>query len=345
MKSMLSNRKSQQVWDVVLFCIAECLPQQVETILTGDVVNSFFNKDHLFQHTERMHILKSMLTVPGVDFERVLPCLETLLEIASTPSDPFTVSGNIMIAITGASNIALRFRESVRYFINNPPKLQRIVELMHNKDFDFCNHVLYLLLELARLTEDMKAEFKQALLDQTNILGEISLVLDDKNNPLLVNSALRLLTELIFLDIMTGVRVFSHGQLLQQVKSYIGRDDLAIVTFMGILEQLDTQPQYVETVLEHGIIAALCYGLNFPVHEDLPSLLEILELALNAGELLVDGEKVLFNPVALHIAEIDALDAFKKLDEGGKLTQKFFGEKYEEYLARRRGLKTKKANA
>src|SRR3990167_3642744 len=237
MKSMLSNGKSafgRQPWDVVLFSIAECFPQQVETILTGDVVNSFFDKDTLVEHAERMDILQSMLTVPGVDFLSVLPCLEKLLDMIAAPPD--AIGSSNMFAIVGVNSIALRFHdECAGYLINNPQQMRKIVELMQN-NLSFCAHVLHLFVELARLNEGLTAQFKALLLDETNILAELSHVLDQKDNLPLVNSALRMLAELTFVDILTGVRVLSHGELLQQVKGYLETEDMAVVLIMGTLE-------------------------------------------------------------------------------------------------------------
>ena len=65
---------------------------------------------------------------------------------------------------------------------------------------------------------------------------------------------------------------------------------------------------------------------------------------MEAGEDLVNDEDVVFNPVALRIVECGGLDTIKSLSGTAKVVKKYFGEKYEEYLLKRRGLNTKKAN-
>ena len=82
-------------------------------------------------------------------------------------------------------------------------------------------------------------------------------------------------------------------------------------------------------------------------------LLESLEHLLKEAENFVDGNEFLHNPIALQIEERRGLEILKRIgkNEDCKKTAaiakrvilKYFGEKWEEYLARRRGLKTKRA--
>ena len=87
--------------------------------------------------------------------------------------------------------------------------------------------------------------------------------------------------------------------------------------------------------------------------EDTCILLEGLECILEEAENLVDGNEILHNPIALQIEEMRGLKILKRISKNEecqntatiakRLLSGYFGEKWEEYLARRRGLKTKRA--
>ena len=87
--------------------------------------------------------------------------------------------------------------------------------------------------------------------------------------------------------------------------------------------------------------------------EDTCLLLEGLECMLEEAENLVDGNEILHNPIALQMEETRGLKILKRISKkeecqntaaiAKRLILGYFGEKWEEYLARRRGLKTKRA--
>ena len=85
---------------------------------------------------------------------------------------------------------------------------------------------------------------------------------------------------------------------------------------------------------------------------DIIDILEGLEELLKEAEHLVDGNKFLYNPIALQIEEKKGLVLLKKLTRdverdcsvvAKRIISGYFGKNWENYLARRRGLKTKKA--
>ena len=85
---------------------------------------------------------------------------------------------------------------------------------------------------------------------------------------------------------------------------------------------------------------------------DVIDIFEGLEELLKEAEHLVDGNKFLYNPIALQIEEKKGLVLLKKLARdverdcslvAKRIISGYFGENWENYLARRRGLKTKKA--
>ena len=79
---------------------------------------------------------------------------------------------------------------------------------------------------------------------------------------------------------------------------------------------------------------------------------KLIEGLLQEAECLVDGSEYLYNPIALQIEECKGVPILKNFeldddretaDLSKELIEKYFGENWETYLARRRGLKTKKA--
>ena len=91
---------------------------------------------------------------------------------------------------------------------------------------------------------------------------------------------------------------------------------------------------------------------NHEYLEALDNILEAMEILLMQADSLVDGNETLYNPIALQIEGKRGLKILKELEnseEHGAVFAKrincsYFGEGWENYLARRRGLKTKRAN-
>ena len=110
----------------------------------------------------------------------------------------------------------------------------------------------------------------------------------------------------------------------------------------------------LQRVLDKPVIETFCglfnqYSVLKGTHtiEWSEMFLEAFENWLVIGDELVDDNLVLYNPVALKIAECGGLDTLKQLEADFALAPKilthFFGDEYEKYLAWRRGLKTKRA--
>ena len=85
--------------------------------------------------------------------------------------------------------------------------------------------------------------------------------------------------------------------------------------------------------------------------EALDNILEALEQLLMQAESLVDGNETLYNPIALQIEGKRGLKILKEIENGEgpgavfakRINSSYFGEGWENYLARRRGLKIKRA--
>ena len=85
--------------------------------------------------------------------------------------------------------------------------------------------------------------------------------------------------------------------------------------------------------------------------EALDNILEALEQLLMQAESLVDGNETLYNPIALQIEGKRGLQILEEIGNGEgpgavfakRINSSYFGESWENYLARRRGLKIKRA--
>ena len=85
--------------------------------------------------------------------------------------------------------------------------------------------------------------------------------------------------------------------------------------------------------------------------EALDNILEALEQLLRQAESLVDGNETLYNPIALQIEGKRGLQILEEIGNGEgpgavfakRINSSYFGESWENYLARRRGLKIKRA--
>ena len=116
----------------------------------------------------------------------------------------------------------------------------------------------------------------------------------------------------------------------------------------------DLTIELLRMVLESNIIEVFCSLFNqYPSLKDIKEdidwsgmFIEAFGYWLKLGEELVDNDLVLYNPVALKLEESGAVETLKIMADyemGKTVLTEYFGERYDEYLARRRGLKTKRA--
>ena len=94
-----------------------------------------------------------------------------------------------------------------------------------------------------------------------------------------------------------------------------------------------------------GCIPPICDLLALNKSRNQYVCLETLEYMLSIGEILADEKNLLYNPIALDIAACGGLEKLRNIDLplSADIVNTYYGEKYEEYLAKRRGLVTKSA--
>ena len=143
-------------------------------------------------------------------------------------------------------------------------------------------------------------------------------------------------------------KVMSYRDIMQIMVQHLKEGDIVIKneivwvfgnTFLNIPEN---KGDWVKVFIESGVIEALCAALELPQFETAVCW-EAFGNILAAAEMLVDGELVLFNPVALLMAKCGILHLLESVEGGDAIKNGYFGERYQLFLTRQRGLKTKRA--
>ena len=109
----------------------------------------------------------------------------------------------------------------------------------------------------------------------------------------------------------------------------------------------------IKKLMELGIVELLCELMACVELEMYDLCLHALYLLVTNIEGEVDGETVIYNPVAIRIGECGGIETIKEGSENCEdpISEEFYkilmevhlGTRYEEYLARKRGLKLKRA--
>ena len=106
----------------------------------------------------------------------------------------------------------------------------------------------------------------------------------------------------------------------------------------------------VQVFLKFNFMKPLLFAIKV-AHGDeesafhVPLLLQHLEALLQEAESLVDDNNWLYNPLAIQLVEKSGLKVLEKIDHpvAKQTKEKYFGTAWDNYLARKRGLTTKKA--
>ena len=201
----------------------------------------------------------------------------------------------------------------------------------------------------------------------STIGGNANLVLDflvektdflDRINEVIANCK----AELILCDIywqLSNVKAYSHIQRLLdheglrqkildalKTQSFLVQKQIIwiIANMTAFLPEKERLPECTRKLMEYGFIEPLCEVCKHP-DVNLAICLQALQAMLDAGEGFVD-DSIIYNPVALKMADCGALDMLNKfshLPSASAMVDAHFGEKYELFLARIRGFSKKRA--
>ena len=123
------------------------------------------------------------------------------------------------------------------------------------------------------------------------------------------------------------------------------------------LEDEEILREHSNSLVECGLLEYFCHVVQRKIHGNLlEQALQCLKRVLHIGEFLVDNENILFNEYVLRFGEKGGREILMQIASNennlyaglpasiasGILTS-FFGSKYEEFCARKRGFKIKKA--
>ena len=138
---------------------------------------------------------------------------------------------------------------------------------------------------------------------------------------------------------------FESEYVAKRLCHHIGKEEEGLTLFMQVCKEHPTLG--VKWFMKYKfmkVVVSMLKGIS--QSEEGTSLLSPLKKLLLEAEKLVDGE-TLYNPIALQVEEMGGVKILKRLERNHKkaksINATYFGEKWENYLARRRGLKTKKA--
>ena len=129
--------------------------------------------------------------------------------------------------------------------------------------------------------------------------------------------------------------------IMQTSRGTVRTEAVWVVGNACSVRDIDVTPKLVAA----GCIPPICDLLTFNENRNQYVCLETLEHMLSIGEILADEKNLLYNPIALDIAACGGLEKLQNMDLplSAEIINTYYGEKYEEYLAKRRGLVTKSA--
>src|SRR3990167_3893646 len=229
------------------------------------------------------------------------------------------------------------------YFLENCHHFATLVSLMIGNETIRANAVAI----LYNIADSQNERLHKLLFEHTRFL---ELVREIFSHPTDASSIVECLKVLYTIALKDAARILENVQVVQMVveimKSELVSDTWRVDEMAAaiiIISWPNVKCSRIQQIIENGVIEALCESLKMYIYQEYIAL--ALKGVLEAGNSLVDGENVLFNPVALRIAECGILHKIQAVDtaKNTKIIDQYFGESYEQYLARRRGLKTKKA--
>ena len=229
------------------------------------------------------------------------------------------------------------------YFLENYHHVATLVSLMIGNETIRADAVAI----LNNIVDSHNERLHKLLFEHTRFL---ELAREIFSHPTDASSIVECLRVLYMIALKDAARILENVQVVQMVveimKSELVSDTWRVDEMAAaiiIISWPNVKCSRIQQIIENGVIEALCESLKMYIDQEYIAL--ALKGVLEAGNSLVDGENVLFNPVALRIAECGILHKIQAVDtaKNTKIIDQYFGESYEQYLARRRGLKTKKA--
>ena len=321
--------------------------------LVGKFVDGKFSDDTFRQISRDFsHCLRG-ITFHTLPFETcrstLFLCFKIIKEWLSYPKQ------TVLNAFDGIWHIAFHSSEQVMlYLCNHEWECVEKMISFHDKhpSVNLHNEFIYIISEVVYYLED---EQKIALLLEKNVLGiflEILNASDSRNAKHKVCLSIGNLS----LEHQRCETIFSCAELIRKLIELFPHEDTAIqeeICFIfancvtGMVNR-DLGQQYSPFLVNCGLLELLYAAIQSEISKScLERTLFCLEYLLQAGEFFVDHENVLFNEYVLRFAEIGGHEALlnttKKSNLARAILVNSFGSAFEQFTARKRGFKIKKA--
>ena len=273
-----------------------------------------------------------------ISFEELIPALEIFLQLLDNcPSDclQYVCSGLCHITFSDAERC-------VHYFI--PDKSLKTLMRLGQKRTYYQGEVFEI---FANLSTDPAIIDALLALDVLNIIAKVFKHGDHR----LQRSAAQLLVNITAGTTEQTEAVIFHKELME---IFLPLADSWLNMFADLLATMlfnatcASQSTIIGKLVEIGCIECFCILLGKKIAEVNELCLAGLSNILQDGERLVN-EEIFFNPYALRFADCGGLELLNDVAEDFvddvDNIHSFFGEKYEVFLARKRGLLTKSARS
>ena len=186
------------------------------------------------------------------------------------------------------------------------------------------------------------------ILFAAGLLDKIDVILNQEDANVLPakKDSCWLLATIAFFGYGTDI-IVQHWSLVQSMIREMHTNSIAVVSTVLLAIVIDIgDVQTTIALVEAGCLPALCKALGNCEPEEQAICLETIEGLLKTGKKLAETrEELLFNPFALIVTECGGLTNIQKMSWplAKGIVDDYFGQSYEEYLVRRRGLNTKSA--
>ena len=271
-----------------------------------------------------------------VEYSLLEPIFLRMLEHVTKPLNPFHQSATVKVFQT-LNHIILHRSEAIRYLGDNFGYMHTVISLfeIHPTSMRAIHNIFS--------HDDHRMVDK--ILKDTLYFREIKKIL---NTPPDINLSVKMEIFWGLSNVVAGEPehleiVMRDEEIMASVESHV-KDATCRLTKKEILILL-CNISYTENANFWLDINYLDAILDTAEDESVHRILrDFLVNILKQGESLVDNETIPFNPITLKIFAFGGVEKIEKQIKGTqKIVRHFFGKHLEEYLAKRRGLNTKRA--
>lgn len=284
-----------------------------------------------------------------------IPILRKMLHYVNQPLDYQNLSiiktDHLQLALK-AVNVTTNY-ELAEYFIpflrDNFAFVRKIVSLIDT--------IPSLAPELCRIVGNLVSteneELSIIILSETDYLDKINNIIRNSNDKVLVCDVCYDISNITGGTVMKHIEMVVYNEIFSELIALAKTGAPKIRKEAGwavihTTKHLDIS--LLEKLIELGIIELLCELMAAQELGLYLGCLQAFAWLLRKMETVVDNQIIIYNPVAIKIGDCGGIETIsaahlntQATNLQTKIMEKYFGNSYEEFLARRRGLKLKKA--